>query len=257
MDKDKKAILNLILGIERSTNRKSTLQLALIQARKLVGKKEGEIITPPKPKKQEQFEEHNSEIKQNDNLHNLSEVEVNEVIKDYSDQDNEEVMKIFTSLCLYLIVLDQLGHIYRSQGDNGSNMIEQAIKKSEAYNKLSPQNAERTSVSIANLRNSINHNFGLANYNPFRNKGNRNYKFTICITEDDGIQQPIKLPIQDWDGDWKDKSDTTSTVVYPFSLMNYIEEVLSSYIEMHKKEAIESRLGIEELKTRFTIVTNF
>ena len=249
MKEEKRAILDLILGIEHEKGRKSTLQLALKQARKLVGKKEEKTIS-----RQTFFERRRN---YNDSLgdeyvsapQDLYEEQIEEIIYDNAEIRSDEEMDVLTALCLYLIALDQLGHIFGKQ-TNASNRIKDAITRSNTILIHTKQEKE----AIANLRNSINHNFGLACYYPDTKKGKM--KYVLCIGKDDGKHYPVVLPNSEWDGDWSNKKEETSTQIFPFSLMNFAEEVLASFIELHKSESIESPLGVEELKTRFTILIN-
>ena len=249
MEEEKKAILDLILGIEHEEGRKSTLQLALKQARKLVGKKEGKTVS-----RQTFYERRRNNSDSLGEVYvsapqELNEEQIEEIINDNVEIKSDDEMDVLTSLCLYLIVLDQLGHIFRER-TTASNRIKDAIMLSNMVLIYAEQEKE----VIANLRNSINHNFGLACYNPPKKNGKT--KYVLCIGEDDGKHYPVILPNSEWNGDWSDKKEETSTQIFPFSLMNFAEEVLASFIELHKSESIESPIGVEELKTRFTISIN-
>jgi len=232
MKEDKEQILRLILGIENSEDRKSTLQLALKQARRLIG------ITSKEEASYTLFQRRNSKDA------NSRDALIDTIFEACSDEE----MDILTSLSLYLIVLDQLGHIFGSRS-NKSNRVKEALEKSNINTGLKDIELEE----IADLRNSINHNFGLACYNPSRNLGVR--KYTICIVED-GKQQPIVDAIKEWEGDWCCKNDNTSVHIYPFSLINLIERVIDSYIKQYNDEKLYTPLCVEELKTRFTIRIN-
>ena len=207
MKEDKEQILRLILGIENSEDRKSTLQLALKQARRLIG------ITSKEEASYTLFQRRNS--------------------KDANSRD------------ALIDTIFELGHIFGSRS-NKSNRVKEALEKSNINTGLKDIELEE----IADLRNSINHNFGLACYNPSRNLGVR--KYTICIVED-GKQQPIVDAIKEWEGDWCCKNDNTSVHVYPFSLINLIERVIDSYIKQYNDAKLYTPLCVEELKTRFTI----
>lgn len=229
MKEDKNQILRLILGIETSENRKSTLQLALKQARRLIG------ITSKEEASYTLFKLRNSKgAKNQDAIADIA-------LEVYIDEE----MDIITSLSLYLIVLDQLGHIFGSRS-NKSNRVKEALEKSDINTGLKDIELEE----IADLRNSINHNFGLACYNPSKNLGVR--KYTICIVED-GKQQSVVDAIKKWEGDWCCKNEDTSVHVHPFSLINLIEKVIDSYIKQYNDEKLYTPLCVEELKTRFTI----
>ena len=232
MEEEKDRVLRQILGMEPEIGRKSTLQLALNQARKLGGVIQGELVSRTQFLLRKVNEEHDAkEI-------------ANTLLSSYHDEE----MDVLTSLSLYLIVLDQLGHIFGKRS-NDSNRVKDAI---DAANVTSKMNEEELNA-IRNLRNSINHNFGLANYNP--SKGIGLFKYTLCF-EDDGNQKPVVEPIKKWDGAWSDKEEDTSVHVYPFSLINYIEDIVLSFINQYTKGIIQSPLSADELKTRFTILVN-
>ena len=145
MKEDKEQILRLILGIENSEDRKSTLQLALKQARRLIG------ITSKEEASYTLFQRRNSKDA------NSRDALIDTIFEACSDEE----MDILTSLSLYLIVLDQLGHIFGSRS-NKSNRVKEALEKSNINTGLKDIELEE----IADLRNSLNHNFGLACYNP-------------------------------------------------------------------------------------------
>ena len=233
MKEDKDLIINLILGIDSSDNRISTLQLAIKQARRLVGIAKGEYASVTKFILRRCKPDIDAEI----------------MVKSFLEAHTDEEMDLLTSMSLYFIVLDQLGHIFGDLRNNNSNKVKEAIEKSNIDSGLISAEIDE----IANLRNSINHNFGLACYSP--SKKNGVFKYTICF-DDDGNQKPVVDAVEEWEGDWCDKSEKTSVHVYPFSLMNYVEQILNSFIEQHQKGTLKSPLCVEELKTRFTLINN-
>ena len=230
MDLEKDTILKLILGLDSANDRLSTLQLAIKQARRLIG------ITHKEEASYTLFQHRKSKDA------NSQDALADTILEAFS---NEE-MDILTSLSLYLIVLDQLGHIFGSRSKKG-NRVKEALENSNINTGLKDIELEE----IAGLRNSINHNFGLACYNPDRNLGVK--KYTICLVED-GKQKPIVDAIKKWEGDWCCKNEDTSVHVHPFSLINLIEKVIDSYIKQYNDEKLYTPLCVEELKTRFTIV---
>ena len=67
----------------------------------------------------------------------------------------------------------------------------------------------------------------------------------------------VQLAQKEWDGDYSDKSDKTSTTVYVFPFINLAEEIIAKA----RKETKDGRLDfalkdIEEIKSRFTILIN-
>lgn len=228
---EKKKILRLILGLETDKKRKSALQLALKQAHKLVGFKDDKKIN------------RSSWIfrgtKDSDSPEQLGDT----ALEKYKD----DAMDILTALCLYLIILDQLGHIFGKKS-NRNNRIRAAIKL--AHNNSGTVIEIEEIKSIERLRNSINHNFGLVSIDE-KDHSKGKEKYTI-IFNDDGENNPIYH--NDWDGNWSDKSASTTTLVYPFSLMRFIENVLNIISQRYENGEIDSPLSVEELKARFTIL---
>ena len=230
-----KKILKLILGIEPFEGRLSTLQLALQQARKLIG------INNLEDKVDINYQTFQCRRPSRD-------FNANEIVDYAFKAHQEEEMDVFTSLSLYLIVLDQLGHIFGGRCNN-SVRIKEAIKKSKSSISFSEEELD----AITKLRHSLNHNFGLANYNPTDNKGN--IKFEIIMGKIEP-QKFIVRPSIPWSGNWCDKSESSSTKFYAFSFINFVEnEVLKSFVEQVRNETISTHLCVEELKTRFTITS--
>lgn len=159
---------------------------------------------------------------------------------------NEEE-DIMTVLCLYLIALDQLGHIFGKKS-NKSNRVNDAIKLANKIENLNIDDDEIT--SIKNLRNSINHNFGLA---CISTNGKAVEKFTI---EFDNVQKEEPIESHKVDGNWSDKSKQASTKVCPFAFINFAEKVYQIYVDSFQANKIESPLSTDELKTRFTVLHN-
>lgn len=230
MSDNKKQFIELILGIRSESNRKSTLQLALQKARRLAGINVGEEAN------------HAMFITRR----STNESGVSEIVDSFFAAAKDEEMDILTSLCLYLIVLDQLGHIFGPQNTK-SNRVKDAIDIGNITANMSDEELN----SIKELRNSINHNFGLASHDPWQKKPGK--KYTICFN-DDGFQKPIIDATEKWDGDWHDKNERTSVHVYPFSLIKYIESVLNSFVQQYLNGVLDSPLCEEELATRFTIL---
>ena len=226
MENEKNKILRLILGLESDDYRKSTLQLALKQARCLGGVISGE------PSSYTKFMLRRSKKGQNKSR----------MINTFFVASSDEEMDVLTSLSLYLIILDQLGHIFGPR-NKSSNRVKDALDKSIIVSNLTDVELGE----IAALRNSICHNFGLASYSTSQNVGV--FKFIICF-DDDGNQKPVIDAIEKWGGDW---CDNTSVHIYPFSLINYVEQILNSFVKQHQEGKLESPLCVEELKTRFTI----
>lgn len=244
MEQNNQNIIELILGLKNDTVRKSTLQLALKQARRIAGFSEGKDVS-----------------RQSWNRRGYDRASTKDQIVDIAfGNARDEAMDILTSLCLYLIVLDQLGHVFR-KSNRGCNKVGEAITQSEMDKKYHLD--AKDVKSIKELRNSINHNFGLASCKCSSKKDKEKEKvvgkekFIICFDNDEN-HKPVERGGDAWDGNWEDennkKSAKTSTLVYPFSLMNLAEDVLKSFIYKVRNGTISSPLSNGELKSRFTII---
>ena len=228
---NKQRILNLVLGLAFDDHRKSTLQLALEQARHLIGydKEKGVSAAGYESSKLSIIEKHG---------HVTAEIK-----EDNRPKDVIDICDAFSALSLYLIALDQLGHLF-VKGEE-SVKVSGILKKA----KISEFRNEDIRKAIKQLRNSLCHNFGLANCRkPF-------YKFTLDFYEENKV---IEMPMKGWNGEWSDKSEETQTTVYVFPLCNAIEKAIESVITQYEHGEIQCVINeIEEVKSRFTILRSF
>lgn len=227
---DKEIVIKFILGLDegKNSNRKSTLRLALEQARHLIGFDRTKSISNGQFKARNFYVEAELCEKCND-----CEIK-NKHCSDESD--------LFAALTLYFIALDQLGDLFGDATENKSVKISSILKKT----KLKEFEDENVRSAIESLRNSLCHNFGLAN--------NRRtfYKFSLDFSGDDGI---VNLPQKQWNGTWSDKSKETQTIVNVFPLCNAIEKVIKSIVEKYENGELSCVIDdVEELKTRFTLI---
>ena len=223
---EKKKIAGLILGLEPDETRKSTLQLALENARHHIGIKDGE-----KPRGCSFNFRH----------------DLVEKLESSRGRCSDEA-EIFCGLLLYLNVLEQIGTLF-CKDENETNGIKKAIKafSTKKFNKLEIK-------AIKDLRNSLAHNFGLVGYDTKNKKPTM--KFTICIYFSDEIQTIVELPKPEWDGSFSDKSDETQCKIYAFPLFNLVEEVIEEVKKQYKSDKLQFAIGdLEEIKSRFTIRT--
>lgn len=223
MENEKDDIIRLILGLSNHDDRISTLQLALSQARRCIGydsKKECNMVN---------FTFRNTQIDNEDGQLTVNCIDDN--------RKNADECDCFTALTLYLIVLDQLGHIFINPYRN--TMIDKVLEK---YGNDDFKD-NRIVEAVKNLRNSLCHNFGLAN---------TKYKFSLNFNSYDGI---IKVPDKKFNIDWSDKSKETQTIVNVFPLCNAIEKVIKSIVEKYENGELSCVIDdVEELKTRFTLI---
>lgn len=225
---EKKEILSLILGLSEDEHRKSTLQLALSQARHMIGYDKNKGISfAGYACRHMHIQWENDEI-------NVDLIE---------DERNNEVVDIcdaFSALTFYLIALDQLGHIFikNKRTVRVSDILE--------LSGIVEFNEEETRMAIQQLRNSLCHSFSLANdKKPI-------YKYVLCFDDEEMI---VKLPLVKYNSDWKDKSEDSKTIIYVFPLCNAIEKAIANIVSLFERGEIQCRVTeIEELETRFTIL---
>ncbi|MCF2446317.1 hypothetical protein L0657_20330 [Dyadobacter sp. CY345] len=154
----------------------------------------------------------------------------------------------FTALINYLILLEQLGSLIKP-------INKSECKKSPgifcALKYFSSLNDDRKIQSIAALRHSLAHKFGLATQSNPKDKPCR--KFILSLETNAEV---IKLPIIDWDGDFSDKHEKTSTIVYIFDLVVLIEDVYRNIVNEIETNYLNMELIIEviELNARFTVI---
>ncbi|HEY5370510.1 MAG TPA: hypothetical protein VIJ75_16115 [Hanamia sp.] len=154
----------------------------------------------------------------------------------------------FSGLINYLIFLEQVGSIFKPKNSIRINKTNGIFCSLKYFSSLSDENKIN---SIKALRNSLTHKFGLATERNPKEKPPR--KFLISIERDSEI---VKLPNKNWDGEFSDKSDNTSTTIFIIDLIILIERVYQKIVEANKADKLEIVLndGMEELKARFTIV---
>jgi len=153
--------------------------------------------------------------------------------------DNIIEFEPFIGLVNYLLILDMIGVIFSEKKGVGER-IEDVLKR------FGDNLSKKDIIAIYILRNTLAHNYGLADK-----------KSKIKFILSNSCVEMIKHPIVDWDGDFSTKNDnSTSTTINPQKLIDKIEEIY----EKVKKEVIEgklnSKLEDDELKARFTVITN-
>jgi hypothetical protein len=154
----------------------------------------------------------------------------------------------FTGLINYLIFLEQIGSIFRPKNlpnYSKSNGISDALTHFSTFRDKSKL------TGIVSLRNSLAHKFGLATERYPKTKPPR--KFTLSIERNVEI---ISNPPTEWNGDFSDKSENTSTTVFIIDLVELIEDVYSKIKDEHENGNLELNLqdGMKELTARYTII---
>lgn len=211
----KSEILDFILGLSTDVERKSTLQLALEQARHLIGYDNAQGINRCC------FETRNTEA----------------IINEMKDFCSDESC-LLGALTFYLIALDCLGCIFvKSKGnDRITKLLEEF--DIECFKDLSSKKA------VQNLRDSLCHNFGLAN---------RSNKYVLCY-DNGGNNDIFGIYRKQKKTDWSDKQIEHQTVINVFQLCRAFEDTISVIIRKYKEGIITSNIENDELKARFTIL---
>lgn len=157
--------------------------------------------------------------------------------------------EIFVALLLYLISLEQLGEIFcKAEDGSDTNGIAKIL-----YKHCCCLN-ERQIDAIKNLRHSLAHNFGLVSV-PISEKYD-SFKYTLVFdnyTKDKIVELPKKM----WERKaWDDKSEETSTKIYPINLIKLVECVIRRVLLGVTSSETQLNLDIDEIKTKYTILTN-
>lgn len=212
---EKKQLISLILGEETIPDRKSTLQLALSAARSHLGLN-GE--TPSRG--------------------TLTDLQYQRYETSLGTNVSEEA-DLFSGLLIYLICLEQIGVIFCE----GKDKIDAAINTfyGDAIN-LDKKQVE----AIRNLRNALAHSFGLINIcqNLPRNK--------FLISFDENPKKMVELP-QSTYSRFDDKEDKSETVIYAFSVISMVEQIMSELVKRFRAGVLEMKADFEMVLARYTI----
>ena len=217
-----KELLEIILGLKTS-DRKSTLQLALSSARCYCGYEAG------KPYNSVSFT-----VRQN----------CVELIKaGISPFRNSDEGDLFLSLFLYLNCLEQIGNLFCPVIESDKNGIVRSIKK------FAPDELDEDEINIlAGLRHALAHSFGLVNLSL---SGKPKHKYQLSLEDSDRI---IRKEITPWSGDYSEKSEGTSVIAYVFSIIRLSERIFNELLYDYNRGRLNLILGDEEVKSCFTII---
>ncbi|MEP6683768.1 MAG: hypothetical protein ABJA35_10930 [Parafilimonas sp.] len=152
--------------------------------------------------------------------------------------------KMFTATIMYLIILDQLGTIFKkgvfSKDESG---IKVALKS------FSSIKTEKGKISaFKTLRNSLAHNFGLCSKEHKNDKDF--YKFALLYSRDDKL-----IELGEKTHDFASKQDKFYTSIGVHSFCELVEETIANLkaeIENGTAELIIE--DIQEIKARFTVI---
>jgi len=160
--------------------------------------------------------------------------------------------QLFTGLINYLILLEQLGSLFKIQGSKPSAEHNGITCSLNDFSDLSDMMKIKAIVA---LRNSLTHKFGLATERKRRRKKGKDsvYKFILSLDRNSEI---IKLtePGKEWNGIFSDKSDDSSTIVFLYDLIELVESVYTKIKEYNQENRLELKLEEDEIKARFTIL---
>ena len=229
--KNEQELIEILLGIRDNPYRKSTLQLALESARFHCGiDKSGRIDNATFEYRQD-F--------------------VDRIIVDKYKHYISDEADIFSALLSYFICLEQIGTLFYTEKrmkDGESNGIINAIIlfSSDTLTK-------EKRIALKNLRNSLGHAYGLVNLDKSRNSCTHKYILDFKNESENVIVVPNKK--NKWDGNFLNKKEESSTVVYVFPLIRFIEKIISNVIDEYNKGTLRF-IFYEEIKSRFTIAIN-
>ncbi len=155
---------------------------------------------------------------------------------------------MFTAAIVYLIILDQLGNIFIdpnliSKIQRNEGAIKVALK---SFSQLSCK--DRSTISA--LRNGLAHNFSLCGSEGRFNKKNY-YHFSLIYTEE---HKTLINSREQWDGTPQKKSEANETEIGLHSLCDLVEGVIHIIKMKIDHDLIKLRIGLAEIKMRFTIL---
>jgi len=166
-------------------------------------------------------------------------------LKIFENNDTTFDPHSFIGIINYLLILDMIGEIFTTR--NKINKIYKALKEFSSL-------TDRDIDTVVSLRNSLAHNYGLINIPDNQNKNStQRHKFIISTSLSILIEYPLST--NKWNGDYADKSESSSTKIGYIELCNLVEAVYADLISKLENNLIVISLngGIEELKSRFTI----
>jgi hypothetical protein len=154
----------------------------------------------------------------------------------------------FIGVINYLLVLEIIGTVFEFKAftTKKTNNIYKALKQ---FTLLKKNDID----TIISLRNSLAHNYGLANIpNDPKENNTKRHIFKLINTENSPL---IAYPKIYWDGNFKNKLEDSYTMISVHPLFDTIEDVYSTVISNIERGNIKIALngGFHELNTRFTI----
>lgn len=216
-------MIDTLLSPDCVDNRRSCLMMAIKCARHLTGR----------------------DIKNGDAA-GMTQMSADILMRDDVSMNLLEYESLFVGIATYLIALETIGCAFQNvnKSSNESNAIKRALAMFSSLD-------TRQMDAIKDLRNTLAHNFGLAT--EARSKRKYNHKFTLSMSDE---SQDVILPEKEWDGNFDNKDEQYSTKIGVFSFCNLMESIISKVIDCHSKGQLQLRIGENEAKARFTILTD-
>ena len=212
-------LIEIILGLKKDPQRRSTLQLALNSARFYCG--------------------YNPNTEYTKASFILRQGIIEKDIPDSLIDKNIDEGDLFTSLFLYLNCLEQIGNLFSNSKTKYG--IDYALS---GYSELKEK--ERTAIRC--LRNSLAHSFGLVNYN---NLIHLRFKYTLSY--EDSKSSIVQLPSTMWN-DFSDKSEQSYTIIYIIPFIRMSESIMKKVVNDFYDGYLKLGCNIEEAKARYTFV---
>jgi hypothetical protein len=150
-------------------------------------------------------------------------------------KSTDDEADMFCALLNYLVVLEQIGTLFYK------GRIIEALKESGL--------SQEQKCALNALRNSFAHHGGLAIWNESNGKG---YKFVIDFNDNTDV---VKVASRKWGGDYTDKSEETSTVIYAIPFIRLVEDIVARLQENIDLMVSQCTMTAEGIKSKFTILT--
>lgn len=148
--------------------------------------------------------------------------------------NTDDEADMFCALLNYLVVLEQIGTLFYK------GRIIEALKERGL--------SQEQKCDLNALRNSFAHHGGLAIWNKDNGKG---YKFVIDFNDNTDV---VKVASRKWDGNYTDKSEETSTVIYAIPFIRLVEDIVAQLQDDIDKIVSQCTMTDEEILTKFTIL---
>lgn len=155
----------------------------------------------------------------------------------------------FSGLAMYLIAIDCIGCLFDNTTVLSGEKDRSICRALESFSSLDKARIE----AVNDLRNTLAHNFGLATEKmlPKGNPKKYKHKFTLSFSDD---AEAIKMPTTEWDGDYDNKEETTSTIIGVAAFCELMESIIANVYECNKKGQLKLRISENEAKARFTVL---